>query len=151
MSSTHAAATPIDGADPRLYNEDLAPTAAEGRTWKWTSIAALWVGMVVCVPTYMLAAGMIKQGMSWKQAVLTVLAGQVIVLIPMMLVGHAGTKYGIPFPVLLRSSFGTVGAKADVFLALVGDPSSAAQGIFLRAKESKGRISIYLPYSYLYL
>ena len=114
--SAHAAATPIEGADPRLYNEDLAPTAPEGRTWKWTSIAALWVGMVVCVPTYMLAAGMIQQGMSWKQAVFTVLAGQIIVLVPMMLVGHAGTKHGIPFPVLLRSSFGTIGANVPAIL-----------------------------------
>jgi nucleobase:cation symporter-1, NCS1 family len=114
--SAHVAATPIEGADPRLYNEDLAPTAPEGRTWKWTSIAALWVGMVVCVPTYMLAAGMIQQGMSWKQAVFTVLAGQIIVLVPMMLVGHAGTKHGIPFPVLLRSSFGTIGANVPAIL-----------------------------------
>jgi len=116
MSSAHVAATPIAGADPRLYNLDLAPTAPEGRTWRWTSIAALWVGMVVCVPTYMLSAGMIKQGMSWKQAVFTVVAGQVIVLVPMMLVGHAGTKHGIPFPVLLRSSFGTIGANVPALL-----------------------------------
>ncbi len=113
---SHAAAVKIEGADPGLYNEDLAPTAPEGRTWRWTSIAALWVGMVVCVPTYMLAAGMISQGMSWKQAVFTVLAGQVIVLVPMMLVGHAGTKHGIPFPVLLRSSFGTAGANVPAIL-----------------------------------
>lgn len=101
---------PVAGADPSLYNADLAPTSPAGRTWGWTSIAALWVGMVVCVPTYMLAGGMIQQGMSWWQAVVTVLLGNLIVLIPMMLVGHAGTKHGIPFPVLLRSSFGTVGA-----------------------------------------
>lgn len=108
--------TEVPGADPLLINDDLAPTAEEGRTWKWTSIAALWVGMVVCVPTYMLAAGMIQQGMSWWQAVLTVLLGNAIVLIPMMLVGHAGTKYGIPFPVLLRSSFGPVGANIPAVL-----------------------------------
>jgi NCS1 family nucleobase:cation symporter-1 len=73
-------------------------------------IAALWVGMSVCIPTYTLAGGMIEQGMSWWQAVLTVMLGNVIVLVPMILNGHAGTKYGIPFPVLLRASFGTVGA-----------------------------------------
>jgi NCS1 family nucleobase:cation symporter-1 len=111
---THAIA--IKGADPQLYNEDLAPTAPEGRTWGWTSISALWVGMVVCVPTYMLAAGMIKQGMAWWQAILTVVVGQMVVLVPMALVGHAGTKYGIPFPVLLRSSFGTKGANVPAVL-----------------------------------
>lgn len=107
---------PIAGADSGLCNADLAPTPVEARTWRWTNIAALWVGMVVCVPTYMLSSGMIEQGMSWWQAVLTVLLGNVIVLIPMMLVGHAGTKHGIPFPVLLRSSFGTAGANVPAIL-----------------------------------
>lgn len=106
----------IEGADPQLYNEDLAPTAVEQRTWRWTSIAALWVGMVVCVPTYMLAASMIEQGMAWWQAVLTVLLGNAIVLVPMALVGHAGTKHGVPFPVLLRASFGTKGANVPALL-----------------------------------
>ena len=72
--------------------------------------------MVVCVPTYMLAASMIEQGMSWWQAVLTVLLGNIIVLIPMALVGHAGTKHAVPFPVLLRSSFGTMGANVPALL-----------------------------------
>lgn len=102
--------------DPHLYNEDLAPTPADKRTWRWTSIAALWVGMVVCVPTYMLAASMIEQGMDWRQAVFTVLLGNLIVLLPMVLIGHAGTKHGIPFPVLLRSSFGTAGANVPALL-----------------------------------
>ena len=116
MSATSPDPVAIQGADPLLYNADLAPTPAAARTWRWTSIAALWVGMVVCVPTYMLSASMVEQGMSWWQAVLTVLLGNVIVLIPMALVGHAGTKYGIPFPVLLRSSFGTVGANIPALL-----------------------------------
>ncbi|MEZ4336501.1 MAG: NCS1 family nucleobase:cation symporter-1 [Sandaracinaceae bacterium] len=107
---------PIEGADPQLYNADLAPTPNDAKTWSWTSIAALWVGMVVCVPTYMLSAGMVEQGMSWWQATLTVLLGNVVVLVPMMLVGHAGTKHGIPFPVLLRSSFGTIGANVPAIL-----------------------------------
>ncbi len=114
--SADAPTLQIEGADPQLYNHDLAPTAPAGRTWRWTSIAALWVGMVVCVPTYMLAASLIQQGMSWWQAVLTILLGNVIVLVPMMLVGHAGTKYGIPFPVLLRASFGTAGANVPSIL-----------------------------------
>jgi len=94
-----------------LWNEDLAPTTPETRTWDWKSYAALWVAMVVCVPTYMLAGGLVAEGMAWWQAVITVLLGNVIVLVPMMLIGHAGAKHGIPFPVLLRSAFGTKGAR----------------------------------------
>jgi len=94
-----------------LYNDDLAPTTAANRTWDWKSFAALWVAMVVCVPTYMLAGGLVSEGMNWWQAVITVLLGNVIVLVPMMLIGHAGAKHGIPFPVLLRSAFGTKGAR----------------------------------------
>ncbi|PCJ48992.1 MAG: nitrate reductase [Gammaproteobacteria bacterium] len=94
-----------------LWNEDLAPTSLENRNWDWKSYAALWVAMVVCVPTYMLAAGLVAEGMAWWQAVITVLLGNVIVLVPMILIGHAGAKHGIPFPVLLRSSFGTKGAR----------------------------------------
>jgi NCS1 family nucleobase:cation symporter-1 len=93
-----------------LSNPDLAPTTPEQRTWTAAHIAALWIGMAVCIPTYTLAAGMIEQGMAWWQAVLTVALGNVIVLVPMVLNGHAGAKYGIPFPVLMRASFGTVGA-----------------------------------------
>lgn len=93
-----------------LSNPDLAPVPAERRDWSAWNIAALWIGMSVCIPTYMLAAGLIEQGMNWWQAVLTVMLGNVIVLVPMVLNGHAGTKYGIPFPVLARASFGTVGA-----------------------------------------
>ncbi|MGI9228498.1 MAG: NCS1 family nucleobase:cation symporter-1 [Gammaproteobacteria bacterium] len=99
-----------------LVNSDLAPTTAEQRSWDWINIAALWVGMVVCVPTYLLASGLMQQGMSWWQAVLTVLLGNVVVMIPMLLNGHAGAKYGIPFPVLLRTSFGTIGAKLPALL-----------------------------------
>ncbi|UWQ51957.1 NCS1 family nucleobase:cation symporter-1 (plasmid) [Leisingera caerulea] len=101
----------LTGIDPELYNEDQLPTTAAERTWDWVAIAALWVGMVVCIPTYLLASYLIGSGMSWDQAVMTILVANAIVLIPMVLVGHAGTKYGIPFPVLLRSSFGPTGAK----------------------------------------
>tara|TARA_R110002124_G_scaffold151207_9_gene318040 strand:+ start:453 stop:1952 length:1500 start_codon:yes stop_codon:yes gene_type:complete len=98
-------------ADEALWNADLAVTPDSARHWDWKAIAALWVGMVVCVPTYMLAGSLVSEGMAWWQAVVTVLLGNCIVLVPMMLLGHAGTKHGIPFPVLLRSSFGTFGAK----------------------------------------
>ncbi len=93
-----------------LSNPDLAPTTPAQRTWSTWHIAALWVGMAVCIPTYTLAAGMIAQGMSWWQATLTVALGNLIVLIPMVLNGHAGAKHGVPFPVLMRASFGTRGA-----------------------------------------
>ena len=99
-----------------LWNLDLAPTQSEQRTWDWINISALWIGMVVSVPAYLLASGLIQQGMAWWQAVLTVLAGNVVVMIPMMLNGHAGAKYGVPFPVLLRASFGTAGAKLPALL-----------------------------------
>ena len=116
MAGSHVKPNPIEGADPGLYNDDLAPTPEAGRTWGWTSIAALWVGMVVCVPTYLLSSGLVAAGMSWQEAVFTVTLGNIIVLVPMALVGHAGTKHGIPFPVLLRASFGTVGANIPAVL-----------------------------------
>jgi NCS1 family nucleobase:cation symporter-1 len=93
-----------------LYNEDLAPTAPEKRHWGAYEFAALWVGMAICIPSYMLASSLIAGGMSWKQAILTIFLGNVIVLIPMVLNAHAGAKYGIPFPVLARSAFGVLGA-----------------------------------------
>lgn len=99
-----------------LMNADLLPSSQAARTWDWKAIAALWVGMVVCVPAYMLAAGMVSEGMSWKQAVGTILIANVIVLLPMLLIGHAGAKHGIPFPVLLRASFGVRGARLPALL-----------------------------------
>ena len=99
-----------------LINSDLLPSTPDQRTWDWKAIAALWVGMVVCVPAYMLAAGMVSEGMSWGQAVGTILLANLIVLVPMLLIGHAGAKHGIPFPVLLRASFGTRGAKLPAVL-----------------------------------
>jgi nucleobase:cation symporter-1, NCS1 family len=102
-----------------LYNDDLAPTTAAQRTWAWYHFAALWVGMVMCIPSYTLAAGLIDQGMSPWQAVTTVLIGNLIVLVPMLLIGHAGAKYGIPYAVLVRSSFGTQGAKLPALLRAV--------------------------------
>jgi NCS1 family nucleobase:cation symporter-1 len=98
-------------ADPQLINPDLAPTDPAQRTWTWRSFAALWVGMVVCVPTYSLAGGLVTTGLSAWQAVGLVLLGNVIVLVPMLIVGHAGARFGLPFPVLLRSAFGPRGAQ----------------------------------------
>jgi cytosine/uracil/thiamine/allantoin permease len=97
-------------------NEDLVPTTPEERRWSRWNIAALWIGMAVCIPTYMLASGLMASGMSWWQALAVITAGNLIVLVPMILNGHAGTKYGVPFPVLLRAPFGILGANVPALL-----------------------------------
>src|SRR5215208_5325532 len=103
-----------------LYNEDLAPTGPESRTWTTYNIAALWIGMAIVITTYTLASGLMAAGMNWCQALLTISLGNVIVLIPMLLNAHAGTKYGVPFPVFVRASFGVRGANfAAIARALV--------------------------------
>jgi NCS1 family nucleobase:cation symporter-1 len=103
-----------------LYNPDLAPANRERRHWGTYNYAALWVSMSVNILTYMLAASLIQGGMNWKQAVATVFLGNTIVLIPMLLNSHPGARYGIPFPVLARASFGVLGANvAAVLRALV--------------------------------
>ncbi|HEX2852069.1 MAG TPA: NCS1 family nucleobase:cation symporter-1 [Opitutaceae bacterium] len=111
MSSDHTAAP-----DSRLTNADLAPVPPERRTWRVGSFAALWISMSACIPTYMLASSLIGGGMNWWQAVLTIFLGNLIVLVPMVLNAHAGTKYGIPFPVFCRASFGTTGANIPALL-----------------------------------
>ena len=105
--------------DPRLYNDDLAPTMPAQRTWSTYNYIALWFSMSMEVTTYMLAASLIAGGMNWKQAVGTILLGNVIVLIPMLLNAHAGAKYGIPFPVFVRASFGPVGANIPAMLRAI--------------------------------
>lgn len=102
-----------------LWNEDLAPTSEQQRTWRWYHFAALWVGMVMCIPAYTLAASLIEGGMSGYQAVLTVFLANAIVLIPMLLIGHAGAKYGIPFAVLARTSFGVNGARLPALMRAI--------------------------------
>ncbi len=102
--------------DRSLYNADLAPIPLERRTWKLYNYASLWVAMSVCIPTYMLASGLIAGGMSWWQAIGTILLGNLVVLIPMLLNAHAGTRYGIPFPVFVRASFGVRGANIPAVL-----------------------------------
>ena len=106
----------LSRVDAALYNPDLAPIPLEKRSWGTYNYASLWVAMSVCIPTYMLASGLIAGGMSWVQAVATIFLGNLIVLIPMLLNAHAGTRYGIPFPVFVRASFGVRGANVPAIL-----------------------------------
>ena len=106
-------------ASSPLWNPDLAPTPPERRTWSTYNIAALWIGMSVVITTYTLASGLMQQGMNWWQAMVTILLGNTIVLVPMVLNAHAGTKYGISFPVLCRASFGVRGANLPAMLRAI--------------------------------
>src|ERR1700712_2527403 len=119
MNSALEEITEIELGNSSLYSEDLAPIAQSKRSWGTWNYAALWISMCLCIPTYLLAGSMIKGGMNWWQAILTILVGTVIVLIPMVLNGHAGAKYGIPFPVFARASFGTKGANIPAILRAI--------------------------------
>ncbi len=102
-----------------LYNEDLAPVPLARRTWTTYNYAALWVSMAHCIPTYMLSAGLMAAGMSWGQALFTVALGNTIVLVPILLNSHPGTKYGIPFPVYARAAYGTIGSNLPALMRAV--------------------------------
>jgi NCS1 family nucleobase:cation symporter-1 len=122
MTTTAIATSPArfdvkdDITSSPLWNPDLAPTTLEQRKWSVWSIAALWVSMSACIPTYQLASSLVSGGMNWWQAIVTIFLGNLIVLIPMVLNAHAGTKYGIPFPVYCRAGFGTAGANVPALL-----------------------------------
>ena len=116
VRETHGIYEVVGAIDSPYNNHDLAPTRLADRKWATKDIAALWISMSACVPTYMLASSLIKEGMNWWQAVLTIFLGNCIVLLPMMLNAHAGTKYGIPFPVYCRASFGVLGANVPAIL-----------------------------------
>lgn len=104
-----------------LYNHDLAPVPLKERTWTTYNYAALWISMAHSIPTYMLASGLMTAGMSWTQALFTILLGNTIVLVPILLNSHPGTKYGIPFPVFARAAYGTLGSNLPALMrALVG-------------------------------
>jgi NCS1 family nucleobase:cation symporter-1 len=103
-------------SDPRLWNEDLAPVPLARRTWTTYSYAALWISMAHCIPTYMLASGLIKAGMNWWQALVTILVGNVVVLVPILANSHPGTRYGIPFPVFARAAYGVFGANVPALM-----------------------------------
>ena len=106
----------VDLSNSPYFSHDMAPVPRSGRRWSMRDMAVLWISMSACVPTYMLASGMIEEGMNWWQAILTIFLGNVIVLVPMVLNAHAGTKYGIPFPVYCRPSFGILGANVPALL-----------------------------------
>ena len=110
----HELTTDVSGSP--YYSHDMAPVPRSGRRWSTRDMAVLWISMSACVPTYMLASSMIEEGMNWWQAIITIFLGNVIVLIPMILNAHAGTKYGIPFPVYCRPSFGLLGANVPALL-----------------------------------
>src|SRR5256714_744944 len=99
-----------------LFNHDLAPVPLARRNWSTYNFAALWVSMAHCIPTYMLASGLMASGMSWSQALVTILLGNTIVLIPILLNSHPGTKYGIPFPVFARAAYGTLGSNVPALM-----------------------------------
>lgn len=102
-----------------LYNEDLAPVPVEKRDWTTYNYAALWISMAHCIPTYMMASGLISAGMNWWQALITILLGNTIVLAPILLNSHPGTKYGIPFPVFARASYGTRGSNLPALMRAI--------------------------------
>src|SRR5215510_3374578 len=99
-----------------LYNHDLAPVPIARRNWTTYNYAALWVSMAHCIPTYMLASGLMASGMNWRQALFTILLGNTIVLVPILLNSHPGTKYGIPFPVFARASYGVIGSNLPALM-----------------------------------
>src|SRR5258707_4561946 len=99
-----------------LFNRDLAPVKVSDRNWTTYNYAALWISMAHCIPTYMLSSGLISAGMNWWQSLMTILLGNVIVLAPILLNSHPGTKYGIPFPVFARASYGTSGSNLPALM-----------------------------------
>jgi nucleobase:cation symporter-1, NCS1 family len=105
-----------DVSDSPLWNRDLAPVPILKRNWTTYNYAALWISMAHCIPTYMLASSLIDLGMNWWQALMTILLGNTIVLAPILLNSHPGTKYGIPFPVFARASYGTVGSNLPAIM-----------------------------------
>src|SRR6188474_2380510 len=119
LAAEALAELPPDVATSPLFNPDLAPIPKARRNRTTYNYAALWISMAHCIPTYMLAGGLVAVGMNWWQALLTIALGNVIVLVPILLNAHPGTKYGIPFPVLARSSFGTLGANVPAVLRAI--------------------------------
>ena len=106
-------------ASSKYYNDDLSPTTVAERTWTTYSITMLWVGMSICIPSMSLASGIISMGVSPWLSVLNVALGNIIILVPIQLNSQIGTKYGIPFPLFARLTFGTVGAQVPAILRAI--------------------------------
>ncbi|MEO8036358.1 MAG: cytosine permease, partial [Acidobacteriota bacterium] len=106
-------------ASSKWYSEDLAPVPVSRRDWTTYNYAALWISMAHCIPTYMMSSGLISAGMNWWQALITILLGNTIVLIPILLNSHPGTKYGIPFPVFARAAYGTIGSNLPAIMRAI--------------------------------
>src|SRR4051794_24894680 len=119
LAAEALAELPPDVASSPLFNADLAPAPPGRRNWTTYNFAALWISMAHCIPTYMMAGGLVAVGMNWWQALFTIGLGNLIVLVPILLNAHPGTEYGIPFPVLARASFGTVGANIPAVLRAI--------------------------------
>ncbi len=123
-----------------LYNEDLAPVPVAKRNWTTYNYAALWISMAHCIPTYMLASGLIAAGMNWRQALFTILLGDTIVLVPILLNSHRGTKYGIPFPVFARASYGVIGSNLPALMRAIVACSWFGIQAWIGGERSSGRI-----------
>src|SRR3954465_11113403 len=108
-----------DVSSSEYYSRDMAPIPAARRRWSAREMAVLWISMSACIPTYMLASSLIKQGMRCGQAVLTIFLGNCIVLVPMVLNAHSWTRYGISFPVYCRAAFGLRGANVPALMRAV--------------------------------
>src|SRR5258708_39507293 len=108
-----------DVSSSEYYSRDMAPISAARRRWAARDMAVLWISMSACIPTYMLASSLIDLGMNWWQALLTILLGNTIVLGPILLNSHPGTKYGIPFPVFARASYGTKGSNLPALMRAI--------------------------------
>ena len=124
-----------------LYSPDLAPVDENRRTWGTWNLAAVWVGMATSIPTYVLASYMIKSGLSWLEALTIILFANIIVTVPMTLNGHAGVKYGVPFAVLGRAAFGTIGVHVPALARIRHQlPAADADALAPRGRAPSGRL-----------
>ncbi|CAF0948000.1 unnamed protein product [Adineta ricciae] len=145
QSKSFTTILPSESITSRLYSEDLAPTPTAKRTWTTWNYAALWISMCHCLPTYALCGSLITSGMNWLQALVTVGLGNVIILIPILLIAQPGTKYGIPFPVLARSAFGTWGSNIPAMLRALVACGWLGINVFLGGEALKIFIIVVWP------